>query len=50
MGSRTSAVSAFIILVEYRDGLVHAAASRPSSNARPPAEGPTPALDVLQKR
>jgi len=40
--------AAFVKLVEYRDGLVHAAASRPSSSARPPREGPTPALGVLQ--
>ena len=38
----------FDTLVDYRDGLVHGAASRPSSNTRPRDEGPTPALDVLQ--
>jgi hypothetical protein len=33
--------------VEYRDGLVHAAASRPETDDQPESEKPVPAMDVL---
>ena len=35
-------------LVDYRDGLVHAGASRPTSSARPMQEGAVPSVEALQ--
>lgn len=34
-------------VVDYRDGLVHAAASRPGTDGQPENEKPVPAMDVL---
>jgi hypothetical protein len=38
----------FLKLVEYRDGLIHASASRPTSPSNPGATPPVPPVDVLQ--
>jgi hypothetical protein len=38
----------FVTLVEYRDGLIHASASRPTSPSNPGATPPVPPVDVLQ--
>jgi hypothetical protein len=40
--------AAFLKLVEYRDGLVHAHASRPTSDAKPDAIPPVPSPDDLR--
>ncbi len=37
------------ILIKYRDGLVHAAASRPSTDVQAPNEKPVPPIDELKK-
>ena len=39
----------FIELVEYRDGLIHASASRPTSDSAPDATPPVPPVKVLQE-
>jgi len=38
---------AFLRLIAYRDGLVHALASRPSSSAAPPKAKPIPPMEAL---
>jgi hypothetical protein len=39
----------FITLIQYRDGLVHAHASRSTSDAKPDATPPVPPVDVLRE-
>lgn len=41
-------VSGLGTLIKYRNGLVHATASRPSTDAQPPEEKPVPANDELR--
>jgi hypothetical protein len=36
-------------LIEYRDGLVHAVASRPATASRPPDQGPIPEVSDLDR-
>jgi hypothetical protein len=40
--------SEFVKLVDYRDGLIHASASRPTSPSKPDATPPVPPVDLLQ--
>jgi hypothetical protein len=40
--------SEFVKLVEYRDGLIHASASRPTSPSNPGATPPIPPVNILR--
>jgi hypothetical protein len=46
-GDRQS--QAWNTLIEYRDGLVHAVASRPATASRPPDQGPIPEVSELDR-